>query len=81
MIQVDGASDLPEAEQVKSLKMVSELDEFCDNEEHSIFERSFADVIPFCTRACMRHQTQKVRIQGIRLAVSGNPLDSIFEGL
>jgi hypothetical protein len=28
----------------------------------------------------MRHQAQKVRIQGIRLAVSGNPLDSIFEG-
>ena len=33
-IQVDGASDLPETAQVKSLKMVSELEEFCDNEEH-----------------------------------------------
>jgi hypothetical protein len=34
--------------------MVSELDEFCDNEEHSIFERSFAAAILFCTWECMR---------------------------
>ena len=78
-IQVDGASDLPEAAQVKSLKMVSELEEFCDNEEHIIFERSFAAVILFCTWSCMRlQQAQKVCIQGIRLAASGNPLDSII---
>jgi hypothetical protein len=80
-IQVDGVSDLPEAAQVKNLKMVSELEEFCDNEEHSIFERSFASAILFCTWACMRlQQEQKVCIQGIRLAASGNPLDSIVEG-
>ena len=80
-IQVDGASDLPETAQVKSLKMVSELEEFCDNEEHSIFERSFAAATLFGTWACMRlQQAQKVCIQGIRLAASGNPLDSIVEG-
>jgi hypothetical protein len=37
--------------QVKSLEMVSEIEEFCDNEEHSIFERRFADAILFCTWA------------------------------
>ena len=52
-IQVDGASDLPEAAQVKSLKMVSELEEFCDNEENIIFERSFPAAILFCTWECM----------------------------
>jgi hypothetical protein len=67
---------------LKDLRWLARSRNFCDNEDNSIFEWSFADAMLFCTWTCMcLQQVQKVCIKGIRLAASGNPLDSIVEGV
>jgi hypothetical protein len=74
---------MSEAAQCFNLQMVSCLEEFCVDEANSLVTRSLAAVILVCTWACMcLKQSQRVCIKGIRIAASGNPLDSesIIEG-
>ena len=52
-IQVDVVSDFPEPALTTSLKMVSELEEFCENEAHSTVAHSYVEVILFCTWTSM----------------------------